>query len=61
MNDDLNDLETLRRVARVAGFAWSDAELEDIRPMVTAGVRALNALESAPVADIEPTTHYRTV
>ena len=61
MNDDANDLETLRRGARLAGFTWSDAELEDIRAMVMAGVRALHALETAPVADAEPTTHYRTV
>jgi hypothetical protein len=61
MTDDPNDLETLRRGARLAGFTWSDAELEEIRPMVTAGLRALNALETAPVADVEPTTHYRTV
>jgi hypothetical protein len=58
MNDDPNDLETLRCAARVAGFSWSDAELEEIRPMVTAG---LHALEAAPVADVEPTMHYRTV
>jgi len=61
MNDDTNDLETLRRGARVAGFSWSDAELEEIRPMVMAGVRALHALETAPVAEVEPTTYYRTV
>jgi hypothetical protein len=29
--------------------------------MVTAGVRALHALEAAPAAEVEPTTHYRTV
>jgi hypothetical protein len=29
--------------------------------MAMAGVRALHALETAPVAEIEPTTHYRTV
>jgi hypothetical protein len=61
MNDDANDLETLRRGARLAGFTWSDAELEEIRAMAMAGVRALHALETAPVAEIEPTTHYRTV
>jgi hypothetical protein len=61
MNDDERDLDTLRIGARLAGFRWSDAELEEIRPMVTAGMRALHALETAPVAEIEPTTHYRTV
>jgi Asp-tRNA(Asn)/Glu-tRNA(Gln) amidotransferase C subunit len=61
MNDEAIDLETLRRGARLAGFSWSDAELEEIRPMVIAGLRVLQSLEAAPVGDVEPTTHYRTV
>jgi hypothetical protein len=61
MNNDANDLESLRRGARLAGFTWSDTELEEIRPMVMAGIRALHAIEDAPVAEVEPTTHYRTV
>ena len=61
MNDEAIDLETLRRGARLAGFSWSDAELEEIRPMVIAGLRMLQSLEAAPVGDVEPTTHYRTV
>jgi len=54
------DLDTLRTGARLAGFAWSDAELEEIRPQVEAAARLLRALEAIPV-DAEPTTHYRTV
>ena len=50
MNDDPDDLETLRRGARLAEFTWSDAELEEIRPMVIAGLRVLHALEAAPIA-----------
>jgi Asp-tRNA(Asn)/Glu-tRNA(Gln) amidotransferase C subunit len=61
MNDEAIDLETLRRGARLADFSWSDAELEEIRPMVIAGLRMLHSLEAAPVGDVEPTTHYRTV
>ena len=61
MNDEASDLETLRCGARLAGFTWSDAELQEIRPQVIAGTRALQSLEAAPVGDIEPTTHYRTV
>jgi hypothetical protein len=61
MNNEAIDLETLRRGARLAGFSWSDAELEEIRPMVIAGLRVLQSLETAPVGDMEPTTHYRTV
>jgi hypothetical protein len=54
------DLDTLRRGAQAAGFTWSDAELEAIRPQVEAALRLLRALEAIPV-DAEPTTHYRTV
>jgi Asp-tRNA(Asn)/Glu-tRNA(Gln) amidotransferase C subunit len=61
MTNDPIDLDTLRRGARLAGFAWTDAELEDIRPQVEATLRLMRALEAIPVGDAEPTTHYRTV
>jgi hypothetical protein len=61
MNDEASDLETLRCGARLAGFIWSDAELQEIRPQVMSGMRVLQSLEAAPVGDIEPTTQYRTV
>jgi hypothetical protein len=60
MTSDPIDLDTLRRAARLAGFAWSDAELEDIRTHVEAAQRLLRALEAIPV-DAEPTTQYRTI
>ena len=60
MTPDSIDLDTLRRGARLAGYSWSDAELEDIRPQVEAALRLLRALEQIPV-DAEPTTYYRTV
>ena len=61
MTNDPMDLDTLRRGATLAGFAWSDAELEAIRPQVEATLRLLRALEAVPVGEAEPTTHYRTV
>ena len=54
------DLDTLRAGARLAGFAWTDPELEDIRPQVEATLGLLRALEAIPV-DAEPTITYRTV
>jgi hypothetical protein len=53
------DLDSLRAAARLAGFAWTDAELEAIRPMVEASLRVLAGLESLPLEDVEPTTQYR--
>ncbi len=53
------DLDTLRRTARLAGFDWSDAELEAIRPMVEASLRLLAGLETLSLDDVEPSTQYR--
>lgn len=53
------ELETLRRMARLAGFDWSDAELEAVRPTLQRTVEMLRQLESLPLADVEPTTYYR--
>ena len=61
MTTDAIDLDALRRGAHLAGFAWSDAELEDIRPQVEAALRLLRALEAIAVGEAEPTTQYRTV
>lgn len=55
------DIDILRCGARLAGFTWSDAELEEIRPHVEAALRLLRGLEAVPIGDAEPTTHYRTV
>jgi hypothetical protein len=53
------DLAALRSAARLAGFDWTDAELEAIRPMVEASLRLLAGLEHLPLDDVEPTTQYR--
>jgi hypothetical protein len=53
------DLNSLRAAARLAGFAWSDAELEAIHPMVEASLRLLAGLEELPLDDVEPTLQYR--
>jgi len=53
------DLDALRAAARLAGFAWTDTQLEAIRPMVEASLRLLAGLEELPLADVEPTTQYR--
>ena len=53
------DLDALRGSARVAGFDWTDAQLEAIRPMVGAALRLLASLEDLPLGDVEPSTQYR--
>jgi hypothetical protein len=53
------DLDTLRRAARLAGFEWSDAELEAVRPLAEAALRQLAGLETLPLGEAEPATQYR--
>jgi hypothetical protein len=53
------DLDALRGAARLAGFAWTDAQLEAIRPLVEASLRLLGGLDDLPLDDVEPTTQYR--
>jgi hypothetical protein len=52
---------TMRRMAAVAGFAWSDAELEAIRPAVERLLESLARLEQVPLGVVEPTTQYRVL
>ena len=52
-------VETLRRMAALGGFVWTDAELESIRPAVERLLEMLERLESVPIGDLEPTTQYR--
>jgi Asp-tRNA(Asn)/Glu-tRNA(Gln) amidotransferase C subunit len=61
MTADSIDLATLRHGARLAGFTWTDAELEELRPLVEVTLRLLRALDAVPLGDTEPTTQYRTV
>ena len=57
--DDVFDLDTLRAAARLAGFAWSDTELEILRHAIQASLRLLATLEAVPLGAVEPTTQYR--
>jgi hypothetical protein len=57
--DDVFDLATLRGAARVAGFTWTDEELDAIRPAVQASLRLLATLDALPLDAVEPTTQYR--
>lgn len=55
------DLETLRRLARLAGFDWTDAELEAIRPAVERALASFERLEPLVLGGVEPTTQYRVL
>jgi Asp-tRNA(Asn)/Glu-tRNA(Gln) amidotransferase C subunit len=55
------DLDTLRHLADLAGFAWSEAELEAIRPDLERALRGLERLEQLPLPSVEPATQYRVL
>ncbi len=54
-------LETLKRLTRLAGFEWADAELEAIRPTLERTLDLLARLEAVPLAAVEPATQYRVL
>jgi len=54
-------VESLKRLAVLGGFAWTDADLEPIRPAVERLLEALGRLEALPLGEIEPATQYRVL
>jgi hypothetical protein len=57
--NEVFDVETLRRAARVAGFAWSAEEVQTLRPAIEAALSLLATLDALPLDAVEPTTQYR--
>jgi hypothetical protein len=57
--NEVFDVETLRRAARVAGFAWDAEELQALRPAIEAALSLLATLDALPLDAVEPTTQYR--
>ena len=56
---DAFDVDALRAIARLGGFEWTDAELAEIRGAVEQMQRALQAMETVPLGETEPTAQYR--
>jgi len=54
-------VESMRCIASLGGFAWTDAELESVRPAVGRLLEALARLEGLPLDALEPTTQYRVL
>ena len=52
-------IDTMRAVARLHGFDWTDAELEALRPAAEASRRLLARLETLPLDAVDPSTQYR--
>jgi len=54
-------VESLKWTAALAGFTWTDAELEAIRPAVQRLLESLAQLEQVSLGAVEPTTLYRVL
>lgn len=55
------DVETLRRMAHLAGFVFTTTDLEAIRPAVERALEALARLEALPLAEVEPSTRFGVI
>jgi Asp-tRNA(Asn)/Glu-tRNA(Gln) amidotransferase C subunit len=53
--------DLLKQQARLAGFDWTEAEVEHLRGIVSRAFDALARLEQLPLRDVEPTTQYRVL
>jgi len=52
-------VEALKQVATLQGYAWSDAELEQLRPQVERGLALVEKLAALVAQDLEPAIQYR--
>ena len=53
------EVATLTRTAALAGFAFTEAQLEALRPGLDRALEQLRQLEMRSVGSLEPTTHFR--
>ncbi len=52
-------VEALKSMARLQGYAWSDAEIEAILPQVARGLTLVEKLGALSASDPEPAIQYR--
>jgi Asp-tRNA(Asn)/Glu-tRNA(Gln) amidotransferase C subunit len=52
-------ISVMRRMAALAGFEWTDEELEALRPTVERSLAVIEKLQSVPLAETEPATQFR--
>lgn len=52
-------IDTIRALARVHGFEWTDAEIEAIRPLAEASLAMLARLREVDLGPADPTTQFR--
>ncbi len=50
--------DLMRRMAELAGYAWTDEELQAIALLVERSLARVNGLESLPLRDVEPGVYF---
>ena len=56
--EDVNT-KTLRRMAALLGYDWSDEELEALLPQVEKSLEMVERLDALALRDVEPALQYR--
>lgn len=51
-------IDLMKRLAARAGYAWSDEELETLRPQVERSLAELEKLNTLALRDVDPSTRF---
>ncbi len=51
--------DLMRRMAELAGYSWTDEELQAIALLVERSLARVDGLESLPLRDVEPGVYFR--
>ncbi len=52
-------LDLMSRIAALAGFSWTDEELQAIAPQLDRSLEALRTLDALPLQDTDLSTTFR--
>ena len=53
-------IDAIRTLARLQGFEWTDAEIEEIRPTAEASLTLLERLRTIDLGAADPTIQFRS-
>ncbi len=51
--------KTLKRVAALLGYDWSEEEIEALLPQVEKSLEMVDRLDALEIGDVEPALQYR--
>ena len=51
--------DLMRRMAELAGYSWTDEQLQAIALLVERSLARVDGLESLPLRDVEPGVYFR--